>query len=67
MWPESNLSYTKEYEYVLDFSTVLQTASYDSLMGYKINCVLQLAFFFFFFLKMEQNLLEHMALGRVNR
>ena len=66
MWPESNLSYTKEYEYVLDFSTVLQTASYDSLMGYKINCVLQLAFFFFF-LKMEQNLLEHMALGRVNR
>lgn len=49
MWPESNLSYTKEYEYVLDFSTVLQTASYDSLMGYKINCVLQLAFFFFFF------------------
>ena len=34
--------------YVLDFSTVLQTASYDSLMGYKVNCVFQLAFFFLF-------------------
>lgn len=28
------------------FKTVLQTASYDSLMGQKINCILQLVFFF---------------------
>lgn len=27
------------------FKTVLQTASYDSLVGHEINCILQLVFF----------------------